>query len=68
MVEDHYPQGGIASAVLEALADDPHPRRLLHLAVRHLPGSGTPAELMADAGIDADAIVAAVQSFPTAVR
>jgi len=68
VVEDHYPQGGIASAVLEALADDPHPRRLLHLAVRHLPGSGTPAELMADAGIDADAIVAAVQSFPTAVR
>jgi transketolase len=40
----------------------------VHLAVRELPGSGTPAELMAAAGIDADAIVAAVKSFPGGVR
>jgi transketolase len=68
VVEDHYPEGGIASAVLETLANEPHPRRVVHLAVRHLPGSGTPAELMAAAGIDADAIVAAVRSFPGGVR
>jgi transketolase len=68
VVEDHYPQGGIAAAVLEALAADEQRPRVVHLAVRELPGSGTPAELMAAAGIDADAIVAAVQSFPGGVR
>jgi transketolase len=68
VVEDHYPQGGIAAAVLEALAADEQRPRVVHLAVRELPGSGTPAELMAAAGIDADAIVAAVKSFPGGVR
>jgi transketolase len=68
IVEDHYPEGGIAAAVLEALAGDEHPPRVVHLAVRELPGSGTPAELMAAAGIDADAIVRAVQSFPSGGR
>src|ERR1700722_14880126 len=60
VVEDHYPQGGIGAAVMEALALEPTPPRVTHLAVRSLPGSGTPDELMATAGIDADAIVAAV--------
>ena len=60
VVEDHYPQGGIASAVLEALAADDHPPRLIHLAVRELPTSGSTPELMKAAGIDADAVVAAV--------
>jgi len=60
VVEDHYPEGGLAAAVLEALAGDEHPPRVIHLAVRELPRSGTPAELMATAGIDADAIVGAV--------
>jgi transketolase len=60
VVEDHYPQGGIGAAVMEALALEPTPPRVTHLAVRSLPGSGTPEELMATAGIDADAIVAAV--------
>jgi transketolase len=40
-----------AAAVLEALADEPPP--LAHCAVRGLPGSGTPAELMDAAGISA---------------
>ena len=61
VVEDHYPEGGLAAAVLEALAADEHPPRVTHLAVRSLPGSGSPAELMAAAGIDADAVVQAVQ-------
>ena len=60
VVEDHYPQGGIGAAVLEALALEATPPRVTHLAVRDLPGSGTPQELMAAAGIDAEAIVAAV--------
>ena len=51
VVEDHYPAGGIGSAVLEALNDAGHPARIAHLAVRGLPGSGTPEELMDAAGI-----------------
>ena len=44
--EDHYPAGGLGSAILDAFNDVGHPVRLRHLAVRSLPGSGTPAELM----------------------
>jgi transketolase len=54
VAEDHYPEGGLAAAVLEALADEPP--RLAHCAVRGLPGSGTPAELMDAAGISAKQI------------
>ncbi|MGA7988147.1 MAG: transketolase [Candidatus Dormiibacterota bacterium] len=63
VVEDHYPEGGLGAAVMEALALEPTPPRVTHLAVRSLPGSGTPEELMATAGIDADAIVAAVTNL-----
>jgi transketolase len=59
-VEDHWPEGGLGDAVLEALADAPVPVR--KLAVREMPGSATPDELLADAGIDAAGIVAAVKS------
>jgi transketolase len=51
VVEDHYPAGGLGSAVLEAFSDAGHPIAIKHLAVRGLPGSGTPAELMQAAGI-----------------
>jgi transketolase len=61
VVEDHYPAGGIGSAVLEALNDAGHPARIVHLAVRGLPGSGTPEELMEAAGISADHIVRAAR-------
>ena len=63
VVEDHYPQGGLGAAVMEALALEQTPPRVTHLAVRGLPGSGTPEELMAAAGIDADAIVEAVNGI-----
>ena len=56
VVEDHYPAGGIGGAVLEALSDAGHPARITHLAVRNLPGSGTPPELMDAAGISASQI------------
>ena len=58
VVEDHYPEGGLGGAVLEALAGDP-PIKLAHLAVRALPESGKPEELLNAAGISARHIVAA---------
>jgi transketolase len=57
IVEDHYPEGGLAAAVLEALADAPP--HVAHLAVRDLPGSGKPEELMNAAGITARHVIAA---------
>jgi transketolase len=61
IVEDHYRQGGVGSAVMEALADTERPPRIAHLAVSGLPGSGTPVELMEEAGISAGHIVAAAR-------
>ena len=63
VVEDHYPEGGIGAAVMEALSLEDPPPRVAHLAVRGLPGSGTPEELMAAAGIDVDSIVAAAKKL-----
>ena len=60
-VEDHWPEGGLGEAVLAALADlDPRPQVTV-LAVRRMPGSGKPAEMLAAAGIDAAHIVRAVK-------
>jgi transketolase len=61
VAEDHYPQGGLAAAVLEALAGDESPPRLAHCAVGGLPTSGTPQELMDAAGISARHVVAAAR-------
>jgi transketolase len=63
VVEDHYPAGGIGSAVLEALNDAGHPARIVHLAVRGLPGSGTPEELMEAAGISASHVAQAARAI-----
>src|SRR5262249_56292367 len=54
-VEDHSPEGGLGDAVLDALADGPGHPRVIKLAVRSLPGSGTPEELRPAARIDAPA-------------
>jgi transketolase len=62
-VEDHWPQGGLGEAVLDAIADYGLSLQVVKLAVRDLPGSGTPAELLHAAGIDADAIAVAVRSL-----
>jgi transketolase len=59
VAEDHYPEGGLGSAVMEALAAEPEPPRVVQCAVRGLPTSGTPAELMEAAGISAGQIAAA---------
>ncbi len=63
VTEDHYPEGGIGEAVLEAFNDAGHPAQITHLAVRGLPGSGTPAELMDAAGISAAHIAQAVRDL-----
>src|SRR6266545_1187079 len=60
-VEDHWPEGGLGDAVLEALAEREADARVVKLAVRELPHSGKPAELLAAAGIDADAIADAAR-------
>jgi transketolase len=62
-VEDHGAQGGLGEAVLAALADADERPQVSVLAVRELPHSGKPAELMAAAGIDADAIVERARSL-----
>ena len=59
VVEDHYPEGGLGEAVLAALSPLDERFRVEHLAVRDLPGSGTPAELLEAAGISAAHIEAA---------
>jgi len=60
-VEDHWYEGGLGEAVLSALAATDERPRVVRLAVSEMPGSGKPAELMAAAGIDADAIVEAAR-------
>jgi transketolase len=62
-VEDHRPEGGLGEAVLAALADLEERPRVELLAVRELPSSGKPAELLAAAGIDAEAIADAARKL-----
>ncbi len=57
-VEDHYPHGGIGDAV-SAVLDVPVRR----LAVRDIPHSGKPEELLEHYGISAKSIVQALQSI-----
>jgi transketolase len=70
-VEDHFPEGGIGEAVLAALAESDERPRIVCLAVREMPHSGKPAELLAAAGIDAEHIAEAARqlvSAPVAAR
>ncbi|HWQ21439.1 MAG TPA: transketolase [Clostridia bacterium] len=60
-VEDHYAEGGIGEAVASALSDAATP--VFSLAVRKLPMSGKPEELLAYEGIDAAAIVRRVREL-----
>ena len=59
-VEDHYAQGGLGDAVSEAVWDQGF--SVQRLAVREIPRSGGPEELLDRYGISASAIVAAVTS------
>ncbi|MGW5590980.1 transketolase [Streptomyces sp. NPDC003857] len=64
VAEDHHPEGGLGSAVADALLAARVPQlRLSHLAVRKMPGSGTTAELLDAAGISARHIEAAAKEL-----
>ena len=62
-VEDHWPEGGLGDAVLAALADTEDPPRVVKLAVREVPSSGKPEQLLSAAGIDAEHIAAAARKL-----
>ncbi len=59
-VEDHYAAGGIGDAVAEAVGEAGI--RVHRLAVREIPRSGKPEELLDRFGISAKHIVNAVRS------
>ena len=64
VAEDHWPEGGLGEAVLSALAEDgAEGLRFEHLAVNIMPGSGSPDELMDEAGISASHIADAVRKL-----
>ena len=65
-VEDHHSEGGIGDAVLEVFADSSSRPRIIMLAVRVMPTSGTPAELLAQAGIDRVQIAETVRTLVAA--
>lgn len=65
IAEDHYPQGGLGAAVLEALAGTGQPLRAWQCAVSGLPGFGTPEELMEAADISGPRIAAAARTLVT---
>ncbi|MEM1514754.1 MAG: transketolase [Candidatus Bathyarchaeia archaeon] len=56
-IEDHYPEGGLGEAVA-SLGLRPH-----ILAVRKMPHSGKPQELLSEQGIDANGIVRKVKKI-----
>lgn len=60
-VEDHYLQGGMGQLITYALRNEGF--TIECLAVTKMPRSGTPEELRAYEGINADAIVAAVKNI-----
>lgn len=68
VVEDHWPQGGLGSAVEEAFTvsagwTNPMSLHVIHLAVSGMPGSGAPNELLDAAGISARHIVVAAREL-----
>src|SRR5215211_1787127 len=65
-VEDHWPEGGLGEAVLSVFAEDDERPRIVLLAVKDMPGSGKPDELIAAAGIDAEHVAAAARKLVSA--
>ncbi|MBN1225343.1 MAG: transketolase [Candidatus Aminicenantes bacterium] len=65
VVEDHYADGGLGDAVCTALSGD---AEVVHLAVRELPRSGKPDELLDKYGIGAKHIRDAVKSLTSKRR
>jgi transketolase len=61
--EDHFPEGGLGDAVLEVFAATGERPTIVKLAVRIMPGSATPGEQLAAAGIDAAHIADAAREL-----
>jgi transketolase len=66
--EDHWAEGGIGDVVAAVLAANGVGVNLTRLAVSERPGSGSPEDLLAAAGIDAAHIVAAAERALAPVR
>jgi transketolase len=62
-VEDHWPEGGLGDAVLDALAACENRPPVRKLAVTAMPVSGKPGELLHAAHIDAEAVVTAARQL-----
>ncbi|MEU4191621.1 transketolase [Kribbella sp. NPDC026611] len=63
IAEDHHPEGGLGSAIVDALtATATPPLSITHLAVRDMPGSGSGKELLDWAGIDHTAMANAARA------
>jgi transketolase len=63
VVEDHRIEGGIGDAVLDAIAaTGPLSGSVIKMAVTEMPGSGSPEEMRAWAGIDQASIVERVRA------
>jgi transketolase len=61
-IEDHYPEGGLGEAVLSAISE--HPNLILKkLAVKDVPRSGKPDELLNYYGIDDKSIAKHTEDF-----
>jgi len=60
VVEDHFQNGGLGDAVAQALSGK---AEIIHLAVKDLPRSGKPEELLNKYGIDANHIIKAVKEL-----
>jgi len=64
VAEDHHPEGGLGSAVVDALTGAGRAElSVRHLAVRNMPGSGTGSELLDAAGISASHIATAAREL-----
>ena len=63
VTEDHFAAGGLGEAIAAELLAEGLELSFVHLAVRDIVGSGTPAELLNAAGISAPHIAAAAKTL-----
>ena len=69
LAEDHHPEGGLGSAVVDALTSLGRTElAIVHLAVSEMPGSGTSEELLDAAGISAAHIGVSVRKLSPAAN
>jgi len=61
VVEDHYEEGGIGEMLADEVEEEGF--KIKHLAVKEIPHSGKPKELLAKYGIDSKAIVKAAKKL-----